>query len=324
VDPLYVQDHGWIVNRYSQVTAVLDDPSFLVLAAEAADSGIRWLRGSVSRFTNGPDHAHRRERVETMLRDLDPVALRAEATVRTGAVLDGAASGTVDVMASLARAVPLAVLAHALAIEGGTDALVRAVAVVAAAYPPGAAVESEQHADDAVAQLVAQLGARDETAVAQLTVLVQACDATAGLIGNGLNIALRLPQPLADVDSLLSETLRYSPPVRNSRRVASVDCKLGETTIAQGSTVLLDFEAANRDPEIFSAPHRFQPGRERRYLTFGHGFRSCPGSDHAFALAAGVVEVVLARCTALTPTVDYEPSPNLRVPAALEIAVSPR
>jgi cytochrome P450 len=288
---------------------------------EAAESGVAWLRTSVSRFTNGADHAQRREHVETMLGTLDPAALRAEAAAQTGIVLDDAAGSTLDVMSALARRVPIAVLAEALRIGRATAQLVTAVTHAAAAYPPGADREREQRADKAVEQLVVQLGGRNATAVSRLTLLVQACDATAGLIGNSLNIALHLSQRPGNTEGLLAETLRYDPPVRNSRRVASVDSRVGEATIEQGGTVVLDFAAANRDPDAFAEPHRFQPGREERHLTFGHGFRACPGTDHALAIAAGIVEPVLARCEAVSPDVDYEPSPNLRVPAVLEVTV---
>ena len=136
-----------------------------------------------------------------------------------------------------------------------------------------------------------------------------------------MHIGLALPEPRPGVHALLTETLRYSPAVRNTRRVASVDSRIGETAIAQGSVVLLDFDAANRDPDVFAEPQRFEPGRRALHLTFGHGFRACPGSDHALALAAGVVEAVLARCDAASTEIEYEPSPNLRVPARLPVTV---
>jgi cytochrome P450 len=224
-------------------------------------------------------------------------------------------------MPALARTVPLTVLAEALSIRADPTALAAAVTVIAPAYPPGSDAERERRADIAVEELVAQLGGRSVTAVTQLTILVQACDATAGLIGNSVHAALHLPKPLPETYKLLAETLRYSPAVRNTRRVAGADSRIGEATIEQGGTVILDFEAANRDPEIFTDPHRFDPERTERYLTFGHGFRACPGTDHALALAAGVVEAVLARCEAATAEVEYEPSPNLRVPASLPVAV---
>jgi cytochrome P450 len=317
MEPVFVEDRGWVVSRYRQVATVLDDPTFLVPAAEPAESGVGWLRSSASRFANGAEHARRREQVEALLHELDPAALRAEATVRTNAALDGARDGTVDVMSALARRVPLSVLAEAIGIHGDVTALVQ---TAAPAYPPGAEAEAERRADDAVEQLVAQLGGRDNAVDTQLTLLVQTCDATAGLIGNSLSIGLRLEERPGRADGLLAETLRWDPPVRGTRRVATTECRIGDTTIERGSTVALDFAAANRDPDVFADPDEFQPGRKERSMTFGHGFRACPGSDHAFALAAGVVEPVLARCEPGTGELAYEPSP-LRIPAALPVAV---
>lgn len=318
MEPVFVEDRGWVVSRYRQVAAVLDDPTFLVPAAEPAESGVGWLRSNASRFTNGAEHARRRHEVEALLHALDPAALRAQAAARTAAALDGAQDDTLDVISALARRVPLAVLAEAIGIHGDVAALVQ---TAAPAYPPGAAADTERRADDAVEQLVAELGGRTDAVVVQLTLLVQTCDATAGLIGNSLSIGLRLPERPDRADGLLAETLRYDPPVRGTRRVASTESRIGDATIESGSSVALDFAAANRDSDIFADPDEFRPGRTERSMTFGHGFRACPGSDHALALAAGVVEPVLARCGPAAGDVVYEPSPNLRVPASLVVGV---
>jgi cytochrome P450 len=308
------------------VAAVLDDPRFLVPAAEPAENGVGWLRSHVSRFANGSEHERRRADVATMLAVIEPSALRAETSVYASGVLDDAAGGTVDVMSALSQRVPLAVLAHALSIQTDSNVLVEAITAIAPAYPPGADAERERRADTAVEQLFGQLGGGTDLAVAQVTALVQTCDATAGLIGNAVHIGLQLAEPRPEIYALLAETLRFSPAVRNTRRVASVDSEVGETPIAQDSVVLLDFDAANRDPDVFADPDRFEPerfgpGRAPLHMTFGHGFRACPGSDHALALAAGVVEAVLARCDQPSGEIEYEPSPNLRVPAALVVSV---
>jgi hypothetical protein len=64
--------------------------------------------------------------------------------------------------------------------------------------------------------------ARLDVVVAQITLLVQACDATAGPIGAALH---RLPDSPAEhaawpTEALLAEVPRHSPPMRASRRVA--------------------------------------------------------------------------------------------------------
>jgi cytochrome P450 len=296
------------VDRYDEVVRVLDDPAFLVPPAPAGEHGIAWLRSSVSRFSNGVDHARRRAHVERLLASTDPGELRVAAAELTHTVLDRSRDGTIDVMSQLARPVPIDVLARALAVEVDVDD----VAAAAAAYPPGGDSDVERRGGEAVERLFAALGERNEDTVARATLLLQACEATAGLIGNAVDVALRLPQPLGAVDDLLLETLRARPPVRATRRVD-----------AGGDALVLDLEAANGDPDVFGAPHRFQPGRpeQGRHLTFGHGFRACPGTAQALALAAGVVEPVLQRCELAGAEVAFAPSAALRVPLTLVVAV---
>ena len=198
--PSWVEDVGWVVRGYRQVVAVLDDPAFLVPAVEPDGRGVGWLRGSVSRFANGAEHARRRSQVEGLLGALEPAALRDKAATEARRVLERTAGGVVEVMSALARRVPLLVLARALAVEADTESLVEAIPVVAAAYPPGSTSEREEQADRAVEQLLVELGGRDESTASILAILVQACEANAGLIGNTLDVALRLPPPLPYVD----------------------------------------------------------------------------------------------------------------------------
>lgn len=56
-------------------------------------------------------------------------------------------------------------------------------------------------------------------------------------------------------------------------------------------------------------------------LTFGAGLRPCPGSALALAPAAGVVDGIRRRCRSVLGPVEYEPSPNLRVPARLRVVL---
>jgi cytochrome P450 len=296
------------------VRAVLADPRFLVPAAPAAQSatGMAWLRGAVSRFSNGAEHARRRARVTGLLDVLDPVRLRREACERAGAELAG---GTrVDVMATLARRVPVGVLATRLGVpEDRREEVVAAVTAMAAAYHLPPAPGTASAGDAAVGVLAAALGEGEEPDPGLLAAvagaLIQACDATAGLV----------------VEALLAETLRWDPPVRLTRRVAAEDATAGGVTVPAGAVLVLDLAAANRDPEVFPDPHRFDPARFQQgrggsggHLGFGSGIRPCPGERAALALAAGVVEAALGHRLA-DPEIPYEPSPNLRVPARLHL-----
>ncbi|GIH51123.1 Cytochrome P450 [Microbispora rosea] len=334
------------LTRHADVRAVLADPRFLVPAVPAAPAaqpgtGMAWLRGAVSRFSNGAEHACRRARAEGLLDALDPVRLRREAREQAGAELAG--GSRVDVMARIARRVPVGVLATRLGVpEDRREEVAAAVTAMAAAYHLPPAPGAASAGDAAVAVLADALGEGEGLEPGLLAAvagaLIQACDATAGLVGNTLAVVARLPADLSvrwPVEALLAETLRWDPPVRLTRRVAAEDAAAGGVPVPAGAVLVLDLAAANRDPEVFPDPHRFDPGRfdsERfdsgpcqqapggsgGHLGFGSGIRPCPGERAALALAAGVVEAALTHRLA-DPEIPYEPSPNLRVPASLHL-----
>ena len=74
------------------------------------------------------------------------------------------------------------------------------------------------------------------------------------------------------VPSGVEEILRYSSPVWFFRRTATVDTQLRGVDIAAGDRVTVWFAAANRDPEHYPDPHRFDVSRNPSdALTFGRG-----------------------------------------------------
>ncbi|WP_231924283.1 cytochrome P450 [Micromonospora chokoriensis] len=328
--PSFVPGHGWSVTRHVDVRAALTDPNLRVPPVESGPPGtLDWLRASVSRFSAPHRHARHRATVVGALAELDPDALRREAARRTVAVLDRAGD-RLDVMPALARAVPLRVLAEGLGLADPAAAGT-AVAVVAAAYHPGADPASTRRADAAVQTVLALVPPGPPEVRANLVgLLIQACDATAGLIGAAAHHLLPPVDGRPDGDApgsagttaLLAEVLRLDPPVRATRRVTTTGVRLGGQDLPAGSPVLLRFDAANRDPLVFTEPAAFRPGRPGGgLLTFGAGERGCPGDRHALALAAGVLDVLRARCRRIHADLRHEPHPTLRVPTDLEVSV---
>jgi cytochrome P450 len=59
----------------------------------------------------------------------------------------------------------------------------------------------------------------------------------------------------------IDEVLRHDPPVRSVWRVATEDIELPSGVLPAGAFVELSIAAANRDPEVFTAPHRCIFGR---------------------------------------------------------------
>jgi cytochrome P450 len=226
--------------------------------------------------------------VTALLAAIDPADIRDRATRCAIDALDAGTPAT-----TVARTVPVAVLAAALGIDVDVTAN---VTLAARDYLIGPPPDGAPDADAAVAALVTACGGvADERTAARIAVLVQACQATAELIDSVLG-AFRDHDPRAPVENVVVETLRYDPPARAMRRVCTAGTTIAGTPASAGTDVILDLVAANRDPRVFADPDRFDARRPDadRHLAFGTGLRPCPGRDHATALAAGVVSAVLA------------------------------
>jgi len=76
--------------------------------------------------------------------------------------------------------------------------------------------------------------------------------------------------------------LRYEPPILFVSRVVHEDLKLAGIELPAGHMIHLGLVSANRDPEVFSDPDRFDVGRtENRHLSFGFGNHFCLGANVA-------------------------------------------
>ncbi|HVB44013.1 MAG TPA: hypothetical protein VNF47_15100 [Streptosporangiaceae bacterium] len=295
-----------LVTGDAAVRAVLADPSYLVPPAPAvpdSETGtLGWLRASVPRFCNGPAHARRRAQAERDIAGLDPARLGQAAFAATTAELSSAGTrlagfrvGQIpqagpeqfDAMV-LARRIPVAVLAAELGFTATAEAarIVTAVIAVAAGYPNPDLARGDT--DASVAFLLQALGSADpQESANKIGLLVQTCDATAGLIGNALARALGTGAEDRNAGDAVEQTLRADPPVLRTRRVSPA-----------GDVVAVDISE----------------------FPFGTGSRPCPGADLAQALAAGVVEAISALCDLADTEIDYPGSENLRVPARLLVA----
>lgn len=277
-----------LVSSQADVRAILADPAYVVPPApHAAEIGtLAWLRSHVTRFCEGEAHDRRRALAEHEIAGLDPASLR-EATARLTAEELGRHEGSepFDVM-PLARRVPAAALAAGLGVA--PDSIPGAVDAMLAAvsgYPNPDLAGPD--ADSSVASLVKTFGPAEPEALAnRIGLLMQASDATAALIGNALIAAF---SDEGTVDQIIDRTLADDPPVLRTRRVSP-----------DGEPVTIDISGC----------------------TFGAGRRPCPGPDQATALAAGVLDAILARCELADQQIGYLPSPNLRMPASLLVTLS--
>lgn len=111
-------------------------------------------------------------------------------------------------------------------------------------------------------------------------------DTTTSLIGNGVDLLLRFPEQTRRLErdpSLLKpaieEMLRYESPLQIGNRRSVVDVTIQGETLPAGTFFHAAIAAANRDPDKFAEPDRFDIGRNpNRHLAFGHGIHFCAGN----------------------------------------------
>jgi cytochrome P450 len=254
------------ISDAHEVRHVLADPVFIVPPVPQVESpvGIAWLRSHVGRFSSGAEHERRRALAVAEIDRLEPDELRRDARQRAAAaVRDG----------EPLRHVPVETLAAALGLPAG---LAADVATAASAYQPHVEADVDA-ADSAVARLVEACGGiADEVTAARIGLLVQACDATAGLVERAL--AATPDRSGATVEEILTGVLREDPPVRATRRLATAPARVDSVEVAPGTIVTLDLTVGGDDR-----------------LPFGFGLRPCPAREHALTIAAGIVGAVRDR-----------------------------
>jgi cytochrome P450 len=146
--------------------------------------------------------------------------------------------------------------------------------------------------DDLLSQLVAAkddgvgLDERELKATAGL-VLAAGFETTVNLLGNGVALldAHRDQRKLLEQDpglwpNAIDEMLRLDPPVLLTGRTALRDTIVAGRPVSQGSLVTTVLAAANRDPEIFTDPNRFDVTRSnaKDHVSFSAGRHFCLGA----------------------------------------------
>ncbi|PFG73995.1 cytochrome P450 [Tepidiforma thermophila] len=96
--------------------------------------------------------------------------------------------------------------------------------------------------------------------------------------------------------AVVEETLRWDSPTHAVPRFALADVQVGGRRVRAGQRLLVMIGAANRDPERFAEPDRFDPWRrEDRHLSFGVGKHYCLGAPLARAELAIALEELVRR-----------------------------
>jgi cholest-4-en-3-one 26-monooxygenase len=98
------------------------------------------------------------------------------------------------------------------------------------------------------------------------------------------------------LETASEEILRWVSPVITMRRTATRDTRLAGQAIRENDKIVLFYPSANRDPEVFEQPDRFDVARRPNpHLAFGWGPHFCLGASLARAEIRCVFSELLSR-----------------------------
>lgn len=328
-DPVY------LVTRYEDVRAVLSDQRFSRnLARPDTARMIDGVRQPSSPFADPPVHTRWRRLVSRAFTARRVEAMRPRVAQIVDGLLDAIeqAGPPADMMEQLAFPLPIAVVCTVLGIEPDRHRQVRDFARIALSTDADTSGEyrissyegmvghvtdliqakREEQDDDLLSWLIAvhdddgDALSDQELLATTMTLLIGGYENTAHQIGKSIQTLLAHPQhlgalreePVGMAGRMVEETLRYSGAIDSgygSPRYATEDVEVGGVVIPRGATVLVIRASANRDPDQFADPDRFDPSRDpSQHLTFGIGPHFCLGAPLA-RLEMETAFVALAR-----------------------------
>jgi cytochrome P450 len=263
-----------------------------------------------------PEHTRYRKTVSSVFTTRAVAALRERVEQAAAALIEDIGGGVVDVVDSYCSQLPVTVIGDIIGVPDDERARILEFGELAApsldiGLPWAQYLRVERGldgfnewltnhidrlrsapGDDLMSQLIAasedgtRLNDKELRATAGL-VLAAGFETTVNLLGSGIRILLEHPDQLAlllDEPDLwpgaVEEILRLESPVQLSGRLARVDTEVAGRHVKRDELVILYLAGANRDPEVFADPHRFDITRDNagKHLSFSGGRHFCLGA----------------------------------------------
>lgn len=329
------------VATHSALRTVLRDRDFLVRAPEGKVPPGQFNTVDLSFLQQDPpDHTRLRKLAQPAFSPKRMAEYRPEVEKITGELLDTAlARGKFDLMRDFAQPLPIMVISRLLGVPESDHA-----EFVRIGYTLGGALDGAQSArqlrrihgaaaeldelferlladrranprDDVVSTLVAESEAGSLTSgelrlVCRL-LLLAGFETTVNLIGNGTMALLRYreqwEQLVADpglAAGAVEECLRFDAPVQLTGRWAGKDTEVEGVPVRRGTQLMCLIGSANRDPERFTDPDRFDITRTNagEHLAFSSGAHYCLGAPLARLEGEIALRALAERAPKLRPT----------------------
>ena len=312
---------SWLSTRYADVRAMVHmvpelssrDPLVMAPPEELFAEGGEYGLNTPPITSDPPDHLPMRRLILPFFTPKAVAQHRVFTTELCHRLIDSfEREGWCDAAADYARQIPPRVIAHMLGVDlGRADQFVewaRGVLEIELAQPEErlesrtairqffaelVAERRQRPGDDLISAILAQqidgervpdhrvVGICYLLLVAGIDTTWSAISAAFWHLGTHSEHRRRLARQPELVSTATEELLRVYAPVTMAR-VATEEVTMGEVTFQPGDKVLLNFPAANLDPEAFEYAEEVVLDREHnRHIAFGLGIHRCAGANLA-------------------------------------------
>ena len=175
----------------------------------------------------------------------------------------------------------------------------------------------------------------DELRMTVAGLLLAGTDTTRNQLAASLQVLLDHPDQWAMLREhpelampAVEESMRHSPAVCNTVRTVNEDVELGGYTFPSGTYIFVNSFAANRDPDTYQDPDRFDITREGApaVLTFGGGVHYCLGANLARLELAEGLKILAHRLpdARRVGPAPWKPMLGMSGPTSLPVEFGPR
>ncbi|MFI8325553.1 cytochrome P450 [Streptomyces sp. NPDC085529] len=302
---------GWLITGYDLVRSVLADPRFSSRKdlLNVVDFEIPPAPPGEFLLMDDPEHSRYRKPLvgKFTVRRMRLLTERIEQV--TAECLDAmaAAGSSADLVTAFAKPIPTIVICEILGVpyedrasfqqqidafmggEVSDEELIAAYTATQEYLARLVAAKRAHPTDDVLSELTDSDLTDEELKGISLILLAAGFDTTANMLALGTYALLRHPEQLAAlredpslIDGAVEELLRYLSVAKTFMRTALEDVEVGGQIVEAGTTVVLSYNTANRDPERFTDPDVLDVRRPfDGHLAFSHGIHQCLGQQLA-------------------------------------------
>lgn len=302
---------GWMITGYDLVRSVLADPRFSSRKdlLNVVDFEIPPAPPGEFLLMDDPQHSRYRKPLVGKFTARRMRLLTERIEQITTDCLDAMekAGPSADLVTAFAKPIPTIIICELLGVpyedrasfqeqidkfmngETGDEELMAAYTATQTYLAELVAAKRANPTDDVLSELTDSDLTDEELQGISLILLAAGFDTTANMLSLGTFALLQNPEQLAAlradpalIDQAVEELLRYLSVAKSFMRTALEDVEVGGQTIEAGTTVVLSYNTANRDPERYPDPHTLDLGRDSGgHLAFGHGIHLCLGAQLA-------------------------------------------